>query len=106
MADWQRKLKLNPEWDQCKEGEITPQELAASIAAKLEKLEKFNNEYVDGQLDDLICEFQYLSKDTLENLEEIREEFDEIMNQLYDWGDIKLSGGFFDAKKVCWIDTF
>jgi len=33
------------------------------------------------------------------------EEFNYIMDDLYDWGDAKLDDKSFCGKKVCWIAT-
>lgn len=101
MANWMRTVKLNPEWDQAQEGAISAQALAASVARKLKLLRKFDDEDIDYRLEELVFEFEGMGKCASTTISE----FDGFMTDLYDWADTKISGGFFDAKKVCWIDT-
>lgn len=101
MANWQRHIYLQPEWGQAQEEEITLQELAAVIAKRLRGIIPFPDEYIERERDELIDMFEGAADDeTLTTAD-----FDWCMNALYDWGDIQISGKFFDAKKVCWIDT-
>ena len=44
MAKWQRTIRLNPEWDQCRDGIITIQSLASSIAQKLSLIRDFSRD--------------------------------------------------------------
>lgn len=102
MANWQRNLRLWPEWDQASEGEITVHELATVIAERLRGLKDFGgiHQSIDEDRIYLAEEFEDLSNDK----DADTSDFDELMERLYDWADIQIGGKFFDAKKVCWID--
>lgn len=102
MANWQRKILLNPEWDQAKEGEISIQALAASIAKKLRAVRDFSEADADlnDARDELADEFNGLSEDA----DATRNDFDCVMHSLYDWGDQALDQNW-NGKKACWIDT-
>lgn len=102
MADWQRTLRLNPEWDQAQEHEISTQDLARSIAAKLRALPAFDEDFDDAnlELEGLVEEFEGLADDATAT----QQDFNYVMQSLYDWGDQRLDGDW-NGKKVCWIDT-
>jgi hypothetical protein len=105
MANWQRTVRLNPEWQLAKDGGITIQQLASSMVAKLKLIKPFAPDPlcadpIDCELEEIIERLQFLADDSAAD----REEFDDIMSDLYDWGDISL-GGAWPGKKVCWIDT-
>lgn len=100
MAQWQRTIRLQPTWDKAKSHEISIQELAAVISKKLKALRPFNDDYIDSERDNLVDEFEGLAEDESAD----REDFDDIMCRLYDWGDMKLDNDW-NGKKVCWIDT-
>lgn len=100
MADWQRKLKLNPEWDEANDDETKVAALAQVIAQRLKALEPFNDEGIDGERDEIVDEFNDLSS----NQDATFEDLNSIMNRLWDWGDTPLDNKF-GGKKVCFIDT-
>lgn len=99
MANWQRTIKLNPEWDQCGDDEITRQELAASIARKLNALRPIPDDGSEERRLELVDTFEGMGGD--EDLSE--REFNGMMDELYDWGDMRLDDNW-NGKKVCWID--
>lgn len=101
MANWQRTIRLNPQWEQARDGEITTQELAASIAVKLRGVPPFINDSIEEDRINLAEEFEWLAGEPEADVED----FDALMHALYDWGDISLDGKW-NGKKVCWIDTF
>ena len=102
MANWQRKIILNPEWDQAKDGEISYQELAAVITKRLRALKPFKAELDDlnEELTEIADEFEWLGASADTNVAAI----DDLMHRLYDWGDQRLDGDW-NGKKVCWVDT-
>lgn len=103
MADWQRKINLNPEWSQCKAGEITLQECARSIVVKLQAVAPFSSTdciLIDAEREELIERFADIGAET----DPDRYEFDGLMTDLYDWGDTALDSKW-NGKKVCWIET-
>lgn len=99
MANWQRTIKLNPEWDQCRDDKITRQELAASIARKLAALRPINDDGAEERRLELADTFEDMSRDM--DLSEA--EFTGMMGDLYDWGDYSLDSSW-NGRKVCWID--
>jgi hypothetical protein len=102
MAQWQRHLRLQPEWSKAQEDEISVQELAGVIAERLLALQPFTgrDEWVESERIDLADEFAAISREA--SIDE--EEFDGWMSQLYNWGDTALDS-HWNGRKVCWIDT-
>jgi hypothetical protein len=102
MADWQRHLYLNPEWDQAKEGGISRQQLSASIAAKLRGLAPFPATLAElnEQREDIAVDFASMATEKDLSISD----FDGQMCVLYDWGDERISPEW-NGKKACWIDT-
>jgi hypothetical protein len=102
MANWQRHLYLNPEWQQAKDGSITIQALAAVIAKRLRALRPFGerDEDLNEKRDEIAEEFEYIAKTP----DATRDDFDNWMCDLYDWGDTRLEQ-VWNGKKVCWVDT-
>lgn len=100
MAKWQRSLKLNPEWEQCQSGEISRQELAASIARKLKAMRPLPPSDYDAEREELADVFEDMAEDG--DLSE--DEFNGVMHDLYDWGDTPLDDNW-NGKKVCWVDV-
>lgn len=105
MTDWQRKIDIHELWKQREDDEnsVTLQQLAGEIARQLKGLTPFRapNEYLNDKRNELAEEFEDMAESTDVDVED----FDYLLSALYDWGDIKISGGFFDAKTVCWIRT-
>jgi hypothetical protein len=102
MANWQRNIRLNPEWEQSKDGQITYQQLAAAIAKKLRALRPFKAELddINEQLDTIASEFEGMADDASTSADDI----DSVMHDLYDWGDMRLDGEW-NGKRVCFVDT-
>lgn len=99
MADWQRVLQLKPEWEQAKEGDISIQSLAETVAVLLAKLKPFDDEYINEERDDIVADFNDLAA----NEDATADDFDDTMNRLYDWADTSLDSSW-NGKKVCWVD--
>jgi len=102
MSDWQRRLKLQPEWDQAGDGTIPIQELAKIISNRLSELAPFPEEQIEEERLDLAAEFKCLSVDS----ELTYKKFNHIMNALYDWADTSLDHNLLGGRKVCWVDIF
>jgi hypothetical protein len=101
MADWQRTLDLADLWQAEANGEMTTSEVAAKLAERLKALKPFGVESVDSERDDLVEEFTSMGEDP----ETDSDDFNYVMDQLYDWADTSLDGRV-GGKKVCWIKTF
>jgi len=119
MSDWQRKLELQPEWDQAKAGAISRQALARVIAERLKALQPFevpardaNNEHQVNMLEwinEKRDELAWIFEDCAGNSDLSVEDFDDAMENLYDWADspVEMRGeNVVRGKKVCWISTF
>ncbi|MDO8611102.1 MAG: hypothetical protein Q7R95_11305 [bacterium] len=102
MANWKRRLDIKEDWQKADGGEISIQDLAASISKKLQELDNFGIVAIDIDLEkqDLIVCFDDLAK----NQDANTNEFDSLMEELYNWGDISLDGKLA-GDKVCWIGT-
>ena len=100
MVKWQRTLRVWPEWDQADAGEIPIQRLAKAIAERLIVLRPFGDLELDDEREYLSDEFKQLAEDPQAD----SYSFDLVMARLYDWADTHIGGGFFDAKKACWVD--
>lgn len=102
MSNWKRTLNLLPEWNHAKDNEIDFQELAGIISLRLDRLAPFSDRpYVEEARQELVYEFESLSLDDDATVED----FDSLMNELYDWADTSLDGNF-GGDKVCWVKTF
>lgn len=100
MADWQRHLRLSPEWQFAQAGSVSPSQLAGVIASRLNGLAPFADEMIEDQREELVEWFKELADE-----DPSPSEFNEAMAALYDWGDTSLDGRW-NGRKVCWIDTF
>lgn len=119
MVDWQRTLRLNPLWDKSKDEETPASicELARYISQNLKMMPSFSDSDVSPECQwnaedlneerlRLSQEFELIAEDNYEDYEEACADFNAFMEELYDWGDLQIGGKFFNAKKVCFIDTF
>ena len=100
MANWQRKVDFSAYTEKYDEGELSIQEFAKIVAEKLKTLRKFEDEYINNQLKEIIWSFEDLA-----DYEECMDEestFNYLLEDLYNWGDIPLDDKF-GGKKVCWI---
>lgn len=102
MTNWQRQLDLHEEWEKVQPGD-TPgmNAFCAFTANALKNLTKFDRKDVDDVRDELVERFEGAANDdTLST-----EEFDQLMDDLYNWGDMQIGGAFFNAVKVCWVNV-
>ncbi len=99
MSQWMRTLDISKEWQEAKDGSITPKQLATVIANKLSGLSSLAalNVESDWEKEDLIEAFRDFSPD------DSKDSFDSLMEELYDWADISLDGQYIGKRKVCWI---
>lgn len=100
MANWQRKIDISKVWKKCENDKSLFRELAKEISFKLNLLLPFDNDLLDNDKNDLIMEFDEI----VECPECTIEDFDRIMQDLYDWGDTELDNEW-PRSKVCWIGT-
>ena len=100
MANWIRKIKLLPEWEQAQNDEIPIHKMAAVIAKRLKSLAPYGHDYLDQNLSELIETFEVLGEDQETEVTD----FDFAMSELYDFGDCSLDGKW-NGRKALWIDT-
>ena len=100
MSKWQRTLDLKDAWKKAEDREIEAHELAKIIAERLLELKAFKIPDIDREKANLIEELLYLSEDDTITYDDI----DDVLNYLYNWGDVSLDEKF-GGKKVCWIKT-
>jgi len=97
MADWKYKLRIKEPWQAAKRGEIDLQELARYIVTGLQRIAIHEPE--DDDLQQIIDDFQAVDEQFT------RDDFDDVMENLYNWGDCRLSVTW-PAERLCWIETF
>ena len=95
MANWQRQINIEKEWEKAENKEITVKQLADIIINKLENLEDFDDGRINNEKQEIIQMFDIIGEDE-------KDDFNDAMTALYDWGDIKLDN-LFPAKKVCFV---
>lgn len=106
MANWQRTLRLQPEWGQAQDGEITLQQLAKVVAFRLRSLRPFGDDVgrtilsFDDEREEIADNFEDIAGDDTATTDD----FDDVMCALYDWADQHMDDKW-NGKKVCWIDT-
>jgi hypothetical protein len=100
MANWQRTINLVQEFAGYDEGTKSVAEVAKAVAEKLKVIREFNIEDIDNEKLDIIEEFESLAADEDAELDD----FNYIMNALYDWADRKLDDNW-NGKKVAWIEA-
>lgn len=93
MSYWANRLDLKDIWKLRSEGKLTISQLACRIAKRIRAL-KCYKEQIDT-LEEIAEQFEYCGEDV--------EEFDNYLEELYDWGDIPI--GQTPFKKMCWIAT-
>jgi len=99
MAQWVRKLDISIEWKQCKNHEITVQQLAKVL---IDKLSVFDPNKLNEDIQFLIDDFNIIATSSNDDGSEI-ENFDDAMKNLYSWADASLDGEW-NGKKNCWVE--
>ena len=92
MVNWQRKVDFSTYTEKHEEGELSIQEFAKIVAEKLKTLRKFENEYINNQLKEIICSFENLADD--EECMGEESTFNYLLEDLYNWGDTPLDDKF------------
>lgn len=96
MSNWIHKLNLKDLWKAQEEGKLTTQELGKKVAKRIR--EAFFYKKYEKELMVIAHEF--------ENIEDDVEEFDELLNDLYDWADFPLPTPPGEMqRKRCWVAT-
>jgi len=95
MSKWMHTINIAQEWKASNEDGSLVYNTADAIATRLERL----NIKGDNELDSIIFEFKVLAQDKNTTYED----FNYIMEELYDWADKSIDGTCTGAKN-CWID--
>lgn len=104
MANWQNRLELKDLWEKHEKKEISIQKISKEVVKRLEKLQKKLEkskefEEYSYELNDIIAAFEFCEEDV--------EEFDQCLDDLYNWADTLLptKKGMMQ-RKLCWVATF
>ena len=102
MSNWQFELDFIDLWASFKEDKLTSSQVGIEVAKKLRtllpKLRKglLNQDYIK-ELDNIAIGF--------DNIEDM-EDFDNVLEQLYDWADTSLPTPKGQMQRnICWIKT-
>lgn len=95
MAQWQRHIDIRDEWNS-----ENVQLIAKTLAEKLRNMTPLDIEQIDSERAELADQFADLANDPSANADE----FDCVMQELYDWADTRLDD-HWNGRKVCWIAT-
>lgn len=103
MARWRHRLDFRPFWN---DDSLIIQEKAKRASEAIEKTFPLyltpENEDFDMDLDMINDYFKGVAEDPLANADD----FDEVIEQLYDWGDQEVKPfGEWPRNKMCWIAT-
>ena len=100
MANWQTRLRLK---DIYHDKSLKTSELAIKVAERLRKMTLPANldEYTCEERDDIAWEFEAIAEDADCGVND----FDCVMERLYNWADMPLDSGW-PQKKLCWVETF
>jgi hypothetical protein len=107
MSQWQMKLEIKDVMQKLRSDEFTLQSGAKEIINRLEVLRPVvENKFADylSEFENVIDDFKVFAED--ESMNEENESFDYALDNLYDWGDIKLDGDYIGGKAMCWINNF
>lgn len=94
MAQWVHELNFKDLWEAHDKELIKLPDMAKEVAKRI-KNAPFYKKYEDD-LEEIAEDFKHV--------EEV-DEFDEILERLYDWADLSLDGKL-NGRKMCWIRTF
>jgi len=106
MSQWQMKLEIKDVMQKLRSNEFTLQSGAKEIINRLEVLRPVvENKFADylSEFENVIDDFKVFAED--ESMNEENESFDYALDNLYDWGDIKLDGDYIGGRAMCWINN-
>lgn len=95
MSNWLNRLDLKDLWVAKEKEIITIQDLGTEVSKRIKKLKCYKKEI------DILEEIAYNFSNVLDV-----EDFDGILSELYDWGDMLIDHKGIMANKMCWIATF
>lgn len=104
MAKWQSRIDLADLWTRrYSDPSFTVAQLSAEVGKRVAASRNFVglDRVLIAERDEIADDFLALSRSATADVEE----FDEILERLYDWADTKLDDAW-PPKKVAWIATF
>ena len=107
MSQWQMKLEIKDVMQKLRSNEFNLQSGAKEIINRLEVLRPVvESKFADylSEFENVIDDFKVFAED--ESMNEENESFDYALDNLYDWGDIKLDGDYIGGRAMCWINNF
>lgn len=102
MANWKYRLDIRNIWN---DEEMPIDEKGKAIADKI--LQTFPNEWFDWKSDDYDCDLEDLVERfrNITGYDEVSpvEEFDNCMDELYDFGDAQVAPWKWPSNRMAWI---
>jgi hypothetical protein len=102
MPKWLTKIDVTDAWQARQTDDITIQQLAGQFASELRRIRWPGD--LDSHREDLLVEFDGMSKDE----ELTTDEFDGWLEELYNMGDTPVGKdpSSIWTPRLCWISTF
>ena len=88
MSGWMHNIDLSQEWPLAESVALSPQNFSTVVVKKLRAIGKYDDEILSRDLENLIGRFEELSEDEKSS----KDEFDDVMDDLYEWADTSLDG--------------
>ena len=98
MADWKNTVDFSVQKKSFLDGKLSLQDLAAAAAKAVRSAIHSLNDDLKFERDRIADEFDSIATDSVATAED----FDDVLERLYDWGDTRLSPEW-NGKKVAWI---
>lgn len=102
MSDWQMTLDFTPAKSDYRAGKITIQQLAQkvvdTIKVNIETAKRIDDLMGKELEDEILPLFEEIAADETMTVDD----YDNALDDLYDWADTKLSDGW-PRKAMCWI---
>ena len=103
MSEWKYTIDIYDEWQASKRGELSLHDLSKVILGHLRRIEEIIGPLSDPYFKALLDNFEMFAEDGEGSVD--RDEFDSVMDELYDWGDQPVRSGQFRTTRMCWINT-
>lgn len=103
MANWKHVLDISDIWDAGLEMDDLGRRIATRLTNEFESILDDELDNFDEELEEIIYRFNSITgyDDTTPE-----EEFDDVLNQLYDWADQEIEPfGLWPRNKMCWVKT-
>lgn len=103
MSNWKLRVSFKDFWGEYGKGNLTIQKVSGKVVERLNKLlDKVKDQLLKDTLGEIIMEFEDVAKSP----ELTVNDFDNVLNELYDWGDTEIEPfGKWPTNKMCWIST-